>query len=124
MSTLANKTDAFGFEVVTNNFWVPETEGELRMGVITGFEETETVHGTAEVAVLVDYTTREEFKVIIGGGLLGLKNLTPHELVKITFEGEKINPSPKKGRSAKFKAFQLERATKFDEKAYQAWVLA
>jgi hypothetical protein len=119
-----NMTDAFGFEIVTNSFWVPEEVGEVLQAVVIGFEKVETVHGEADAAIVLNFDTREETQVIIGGGLQPLLKVEPHTLVRITFEGEKENPNPKKGRSKVFKSYQFEVARKWDEKAYQAWVLA
>lgn len=82
-------------------------------GVVTGFAQTETVHGTADYAVVEDVDTNEETFVIIGGGLNQLKN-QEHKLVRLTYEGEKENPNPKKGRAKVFKAYKVEVDDDFD----------
>ncbi len=96
-----------GFKKVTNEFFVPENKGDAVEGHIIKFMEVETVHGTADAAVIRDADGNDK-KFVIGGGALPLKDQAPGSYVRVTYDGEQTNPNPKPGRAKKFKAFTVE----------------
>lgn len=95
------------FKEIKVQFWVPEKVGESITGHVVKFFNAETVHGLAVYAVVRDVETDEDYNAVIGGGLLQLRN-QGGKLVRITYEGEGVNPNAKKGRNQKFKKFKLE----------------